>query len=285
MKRFKKHLSPVMIMVLFAVAIAMLLGGSISGTRAALTYYSETYTSRIHLFDIGVMLLENGDDEEKNAVCSRGYTTDGSDPLKAFSNDPKNPEVGRLLTNMLEDGESLKLGAVYPEVLKVKNTGTINQYVRVSIYKYWVKGNENEKSQSAEDGLKNALLQKLDPSMINLHLTEDSGWLLDPDPKSSTKERTVLYYSECLGVDEISEPFADTLTIDEAIAKKVSESTKTEANGTTTITTTYLYDGAEFRIDVKVDAVQEHNAEDAIWSAWGKHVKIDETTGRLSFAD
>ena len=33
MKRSKKHLSPAVIMVLFAVAIAMLLGGSISGTR------------------------------------------------------------------------------------------------------------------------------------------------------------------------------------------------------------------------------------------------------------
>lgn len=279
MKRFQKHLSPAMIMVLFAVAIAMLLGGSISGTRAALTYYSETYTSRIHLFDIGVTLLENEDE-----ISSRGYTKDGDDPLTAASNNPDNPEMGRLLTNMLEGDETLKPGVAYPEVLAVKNSGNINQYVRVSIYKYWVKGSEEENSRPAEDGLKDDLIQKLEPSMIDLHLTENNGWLPDPDPKSSTKERTVLYYSECLGTGETSKSFADTLTIDEAITKKVSESRK-EEGGVTTITTTYLYDGAEFRIDVEVDAVQEHNAADAIWSAWGKRVNIDETTGRLSFAD
>ncbi|MCI9600135.1 MAG: hypothetical protein HFI17_06465 [Lachnospiraceae bacterium] len=43
---------------------------------------------------------------------------------------------------------------------------------------------------------------------------------------------------------------------------------KVEQNGNT-ITTTYKYDGVEFHVDVEVDAVQTHNAEDAIRSAWG----------------
>ena len=59
MKRPRKLLSPVVTMVLFAVAVVMLLGSSIGGTRAALTYYSETYTSRLQMYDIGVTLLEN----------------------------------------------------------------------------------------------------------------------------------------------------------------------------------------------------------------------------------
>ena len=58
MKRPRKLLSPVVTMVLFAVAVVMLLGSSIGGTRAALTYYSETYTSRLQMYDIGVTLLE-----------------------------------------------------------------------------------------------------------------------------------------------------------------------------------------------------------------------------------
>ena len=43
MKKQKKRIkavSPVVTVVLFALAVVMLLGGSIGGTRAALTYYS-----------------------------------------------------------------------------------------------------------------------------------------------------------------------------------------------------------------------------------------------------
>ena len=36
-----------------------------------------------------------------------------------------------------------------------------------------------------------------------------------------------------------------------------------------TVTTTYKYDGVEFHVDVEADAVQTHNAQDAIKSAWG----------------
>ena len=61
-------------------------------------------------------------------------------------------------------------------------------------------------------------------------------------------------------------------------------SQKTETNGNyTTITTTYDYDGVSFRIEVEVDAVQEHNAEDAIWSAWGKRVTVND--GILSLVE
>ena len=47
------------------------------------------------------------------------------------------------------------------------------------------------------------------------------------------------------------------------------------------ITTTYDYNGVQFRVKAKVDAVQDHNGEDAIWSAWGRKVSID-SNGALS---
>ena len=47
-----------------------------------------------------------------------------------------------------------------------------------------------------------------------------------------------------------------------------------ENGGYTTIKTVYAYDGVEFVVEVEVDAVQDHNAEDAILSAWGRRVKI-----------
>ena len=42
-----------------------------------------------------------------------------------------------------------------------------------------------------------------------------------------------------------------------------------------TITTSYDYDGYSFHVEAEVDAVQTHNAKDAIKSAWGVDVVID----------
>ena len=44
------------------------------------------------------------------------------------------------------------------------------------------------------------------------------------------------------------------------------------------------YDGVSFRVEVEVDAVQEHNAEDAVWSAWGKRISVGED-GILSLVE
>ena len=49
----------------------------------------------------------------------------------------------------------------------------------------------------------------------------------------------------------------------------MGQTSQTDDNGLTTITTTYEYDGASFVLEATVDAVQTHNAEDAIKSAWG----------------
>lgn len=75
--------------------------------------------------------------------------------------------------------------------------------------------------------------------------------------------------------------FADSLTIDSMVASKVTQETSTQ-DGYTTITTTYDYDGLQFAVEAKVDAVQEHNAQDAVWSAWGKKVTISGGTLSLS---
>ena len=43
----------------------------------------------------------------------------------------------------------------------------------------------------------------------------------------------------------------------------------TTAEGYETIKTVYSFEEHNFCIDVEVEAVQEHNAEDAMWSSWG----------------
>ncbi len=137
--------------------------------------------------------------------------------------------------------------------------------MRVNIYKYWLDA----------EGKK---LRDLSPDLIDLNLVNlGTDWIEDEGAR--TPERTVLYYNKLLyaegnGVSE-TPLFADSLVIDDSIAKKVSQETKKEGDYTT-ITTTYDYDGVSFRIEVEVDAVQEHNAEDAVWSAWGKRITVGE---------
>lgn len=239
MKKLKKMIaSPVTTIAAFAVAAGLLLFSSIGGARAALTYFSDDYAANIQLHEIGVTLVENGA-----------------------------PVEGELLKGLLAEGEELKLGTAYQEQLNVYNSGVINEYVRVSIHKYWV-DREGEKIPS------------LSPELIGLNLVNlGTDWLLDQE--ASTRERTVLYYNKLLASQSETPLFADKLTIDGSIADRVGETRET-SGGYTTITVTYEYDGARFCIEAKVDGVQEHNAQDAIWSAWGRRVTIDNGVLRLN---
>jgi len=104
------------------------------------------------------------------------------------------------------------------------------------------------------------------------NLKEGSGWVIDKN--ASTKERTILYYTGILPAGESTPALSDTLTIDGSIATKVKQDV-TEKDGYKTITTTYAYDGYNFQLEAEADAVQTHNAQDAIKSAWGVDVDVD----------
>lgn len=257
MAKFKKFItSPKGTLATFILAVALLLFSSIGGARAALTYYSDNYVSRVQMYNIGVTLEErNGKGAEWKSVSWRNYDSNNSDGSWDESR-------GQLLTGMLGKDEELKIGKKYAEELRVHNTGRINQYVRVSIYKYWID----------KDGNK---LRNLSPDLIKLNLTNiGTDWLLDKE--SSTHERTVLYYSKLLNQGDETSLFADSLTIDGMVATKVTQQSSANDKGLTTITTTYDYDGTQFCVEANVDAVQEHNAQDAIWSAWGRRVTVDD---------
>lgn len=251
MKRIKRFIkSPAATMLAFFLAVGLLLFSTVGGARAALTYFSETYVSRVQMSNIGVSLLENGE-----VISKRDYnsTSDGT----------WNESTGVLLENMLEKGEEFSVGKKYREELSVTNSGTIDQYVRVSIYKYWVQDEDKQ--------------QTLSPELIDLNFVNvGSDWILDET--SSTDERTVLYYSRLLGQGETTPLFADSIKVDNIVATKVTETVIKEDGGKKTIKTTYDYDGMQFCLEAKVDAVQDHNAEDAVWSAWGRRVNVDNGT-------
>ncbi len=252
MKRIKRFIkSPAATMISFFLAVGLLLFSTIGGARAALTYFSDTYVSRVQTSNIGVTLLENG-----REIAKRDYneTSDGT----------WDESTGVLLANLLAKDEKFAVGKKYKEELSVKNSGTIDQYVRVSVFRYWLKDEKKDRT--------------LSPELIGLNMVNLGGdWLLDET--STTEERIVLYYSKLLKAGETSSLFADSIKIDNMIATKV---TQVPVEGKkNTIRTVYDYDGMQFCVEAKVDAVQNHNAEDAIWSAWGKRVTVDNDTLKL----
>ncbi|GAA0805236.1 hypothetical protein DWX43_22295 [Clostridium sp. AF19-22AC] len=216
------------IIILLALAVILLVGSALGSTSAALSYYSDNYTANLAVSEIGVALVENGNETSE-----------------------------KLLANMVGENEKIQLGKKYPEELTVRNTGEIDQYVRVSIVKSWMK-----------DGKK---VTSLSPDLIDLNLT-GNGWI--EDKNASTEERTVLYYSGILAGGAEAPIFADTIRIDGSVATQATKETVKSENGYTTITTTYKYDGVTFNLEAQVDAVQTHNAQDAIKSAWGVDVKV-----------
>ncbi|MCI9486715.1 MAG: hypothetical protein HFI64_07015 [Lachnospiraceae bacterium] len=227
---------------LLVLAVILLAGSAIGSTRAAITYYSDNYTAEITVSQIGVSLLENGE-----VVSSRNYD---DNEWKMNSNNGSTVG-GALLQNMLdaENGEKLALNRKYDEKLTVRNSGSIDEYVRVRVYRYWMK-----------DGKK---VTSLSPDLIDLNLVNQGVWVEGP---AASAECVELFHKGILSSGEESAAFADTIRID----GKVASEARTEVDESAgTVTTVYKYDGVEFHVDVEVDAVQTHNARDAIKSAWG----------------
>lgn len=240
--------------LLFGAAAVLLLTSTVGSTRAALTYRSESYGMQIEVPSIGVSLLENG-----QVVSSRDYV----------GNDWKTGGDKKLLQSLIpvdlkkSQTQKLSLGEEYKEELRVQNTGAIDSYVRVIVYRSWTKG-----------GQKNT---ELSPELIQMDLGGD-GWVVDN--AASTRERTILYYKDPLkgdpdgkGEGGITSTFNTKFSIDQSVGNKVTEKRTTTSKGEI-IETTFAYHGYEYNVSVEVDAVQTHNAEDAIRSAWGVDMSV-----------
>lgn len=242
MMKKKKFPFRVTTAVLLSASAVLLIGSTVGSTRAALTYYSENYGAEVTVSNIGVSLLENGE-----TVSRRDYDSNGE----------WNETSGALLADLQE--ETIVPGREYDEALAVSNSGSIDSYVRVILNKSWTD------SEGSTD-------QNLSPELIDLNLLTDNGWIIDED--ASTAERTILYYTNILPAGETTPALSDTVRIDPAVADKVTEEVTTDENGYKTITFTYAYDGYTFELEAEVNAVQTHNAQDAIKSAWGVDVDV-----------
>ncbi len=226
------------------LAIGLLVFASVSGVRAALTPTAR-YQSHMEMREIGVALVENGNDV---------------------------PNGGTLLADIPGEGRQLQPGAAYREELAVRNTGDIDEYVCLRVWRYWVK-----------DGKKQT---QLDPSLIRLTMPEDTGWICAGTGENG--EQTVFYYTKPLksesdsaaaAADKVTLPAVTQLTVDGKVAQMVDQaSEKDPQTGRVTVTWTYVFDGAEIALEAEADAVQTHNAKDAMKSAWGIDASFDGTT-------
>lgn len=239
MKKNNKKTFSLLTVLLAVLAVCLLVVGGIGVTRAVLIE-SDTYSGTLETPDIAVQLNENG---------------------KAVSGEDA------LLQDLLDGEESLAIGKHYDEVLTVTNTGTADQFVRVTLYKYWT----DDEGKRVD----------LDTDYIGLVLGED--WL--EDKSATTDERVVLYYPDKLSPDKgknETTPLLKEIYADGDLALYVTETTVTEGTHTT-ITSTYKYNGLNLNLEASVDAIQTHHAQDAIEASWGTtNVTADEDAGTLS---
>lgn len=243
MRKKKKNSFPVKPALLLGAAAALLLGSTVGSTRAALTIYSEDYTAQVSMSNIGVALVENG-----KVVSEQTYGKEAS-------------AEGTLLENMVHEGENFTPGYPYEEKLQVRNTGDIDIFVRVILTRSWQK-DTNEDGISEKD-------TELSPLLIDLKLLEDSGWVVAEDNGVDySDERIVLYYTKALAPEETSAALSSAIRISHEIAQsvKIGDDGKYE----------YVYNGYSFCLEAEADAVQTHNAADAIKSAWGVDVTVSD---------
>jgi hypothetical protein len=193
----KKNKLPLSTLVLGLTAVCMLVFSGIGLARAALEIFSRQYKSQFEMFDIGISLYEDNEFlKEPMKVSNRDYANKTYTSTLRLE-DNWNEESLRLLNGY---PENLELGRDYKEVLSVKNSGTIDEYVRVKIYKYWMKTEDNGTRKATD----------LDTSLIDLQWADDLDkyWLRDTansiGDDNGIEETTVLYYREPLAVGDFT---------------------------------------------------------------------------------
>ena len=251
--------------IAFISLIVLLLITTVGGAYAADFNKSEYYETQFEMEHIGITLLENETD-----VGHRDYFVTAKEKGQAEAGQYGWKVDSKPLFASIAD---FKVGETYKEVFKVKNSGKIDEYVRVVVYKYWVKDDANNTK---------VVDSEYDPDLVKLHLITNGNWILDES--AHTKERDILYYKVPIVKDASTDPFADTLTISNEVLADLStaENVTIEENSKIykTVVYSYKYDGYKFCVEIEADAVQTHNAADAIKSAWGRDVTI--TDGVLS---
>lgn len=240
MKTFVRRELP--FLLVFALAVVLLLVSSSNVARSAERFESKQYEAHVQASEIGVTLKENG------AVVSY------RDNQLASNDNEWNRGSGALLRGV---PENVEFGALYREELSILNSGKIPVYCRLIIRKYWTDGAGNK-------------LQNMDPDLIRIGLSDSDKWVVDNSWKDAKDhpETLVLVYTDKLEAGKETTAATKYVSVDNLTAVKVSENW-VQSDGRWKVTTEYSYEGLTFVVEAEANAVQTHNAADALTSAWG----------------
>ena len=264
--------------VLLISALLLLSAGTITGVKAAPNIQSDLYRAHFYLNHLQVHLLENGKD-----VCGGANTLDGESKV-----------TGALATglNYKSDSEmgSVEPGKVYEEKIQAQNGQDVSEFVRITIRKYWVvtKDGKIVTTQNAAGKTVPKKTTELSPDLIHLMYNgkDECGSSWEEVTQERTTESRTYIYKNVLKGGAATEPIFNQLKIDKSVAVREPEPEVTKDGNRTIYTYIYKYDGCAFYIEADVQAIQTHNAQDAINSQWGPNIKatysIDNDTGSLS---
>lgn len=227
---------------LFIAAVLVLCTGGIMAAKAALNVVSPAYDAELDLAKVmDITILEGSGDSVSDAGATEAV-------LNAFK---------------MSDGKTVNVspGKVYDETLAIKNNSSRPMYVRMIVRKYW-KDEKGNKATYADGEI------KLDPKFIKLTY-KGSAYNSDSWIKSageSTDECNVYYYKSIL--TGTTDPLFDGVSLDRSVMDEYTTSSE-KNNGKNVITYEYKYDKCSICLEAEAQAVQTHNAEDAIRSIWG----------------
>ena len=270
---------PKILVTLFILTFVLLSFATVNGTRAALNERAEENDFTMTLKYIGVSLEESLDGENYKEIAYKTWDGDKEEWTGSVDAKLSSEQIGDITVGASKN---------YRLRVAAKDRSTISEYVRVVVRKYWTKEGSDEKDYSLNKDFINVDFNTLFDS-------EGHGWISDPS-NDSNKETKIFYYNYPIGPENNEEGFAsytsdfvkgiglnDTVSSgDKIITIKdyYSKTEKTEGTKTYTIYN-YYYDGRSFAIEVEADAVQTHNAQKAIKSAWGIDVTVDSKTHLL----
>ena len=224
-------------LMVFAAGLLIVAGSSVGATRAALTYSAEGEEVNYSTSTMSVQLLQN----EKGISEKR-----------------------------LQLPEDFKIGQKFDEDLTVKNTskGNYDEFIRVTVKKSWMEKELNlidvptvKTIKSGDDSYKKDTL--LDPNNIELGI--EPGWIIDDE----TEEQVVYYYTKPVPKDKAVK-LINSIKINNAVWDDI-----TVWQDDNYLWNDYHYDDKYVSIEVQADAVQTHNAEEAMLGAWGVKAEVE----------
>ena len=255
-------------LALMAALLLCLTSGGVMASKAQLAIFSDDYIADFELDHLQVHLMENGVDVchgENDMITVHREDNGGAKKEKyrgnlleymGYTNDT---HFGSEAAYRLGTPGTVEPGRTYDEKICARNGQNIDQYVRLTVRKYWVD----------PEGRKATYLS---PDLI--HLTYNGkacnteAWQINP--REHTAESDTYYLTRILKAEETSPLLFNELTIDKSIVDNENLTrTETREGNKIVYHYEYDYDGYKFFLEADVQAIQTHNANAAIDSLWG----------------